>query len=173
MLHVRSWGTSIFQAGCYCSSANASSYGVWASSDIKTFSLWSDEVCHLVWDQFIIVSDSPKLDQLLSSDVRSPSVHTVSDLGNGLSHRVHTSSRGFEITHRIYMLCFPFISINLTFPRGDAAFITPPGLSSFKVDWELGPSFTLEKLSHWYHSLNISQRRGELVHQFFFPFRIN
>ena len=30
------------------------------------------------------------------------------------------------------MLCFPFISINLTFPRGDAAFITPPDLSSSK-----------------------------------------
>ena len=30
------------------------------------------------------------------------------------------------------MLCFPFIGISLTFPRGDAAFITPPGLSSSK-----------------------------------------
>ena len=77
MLHVRSWGTSISQADWYCSSANLSSYGVWAASDMETFSLWSDEVCHLVWDQFI-VSDSPKLDQLLSSDIRSPSVHTQS-----------------------------------------------------------------------------------------------
>ena len=42
------------------------------------FSLWSDEVYHLVWDQFTIVSDSPKLNQLLSSDIRSPSVHTQS-----------------------------------------------------------------------------------------------
>jgi len=39
---------------------------------------------------------------------------------------------------------------------------------SCKVDWELGPSFTLERLSHWYHSLNITRRRGELVHHFFF-----
>ena len=30
------------------------------------------------------------------------------------------------------MLCFPFIGIT-TFPRGDAAFITPPGLSSSKL----------------------------------------
>ena len=42
------------------------------------FSLWSDEVCHLVGDQFTIVSDSPKLNQLLLPDIRSPSVHTQS-----------------------------------------------------------------------------------------------
>ena len=78
MLHVRPWGTSISHADWYCSSANASSHGVWAASDMETFSLLSDEVCHLVWDQFIIVSDSPKLDQLLSSDTRSLSVHTQS-----------------------------------------------------------------------------------------------
>jgi len=48
MLHVRSWSTSISQAGWYCSSANASSYGVWASSDMETFSLWPDEVFRLV-----------------------------------------------------------------------------------------------------------------------------
>jgi len=34
----------------------------------------------------------------------------------------------------------------------------------------LGPLFTLEKLSHWYHSLNITRRRGELAHQFFLLF---
>ena len=45
---------------------------------METFSLWSDEVCYLVWDQFTIVSGSPKLDQLLSSNIRSPSVHNQS-----------------------------------------------------------------------------------------------
>ena len=39
MLRVRSWGTSISQAGWYCSSANVSSFGVWAASDMETFSL--------------------------------------------------------------------------------------------------------------------------------------
>ena len=45
---------------------------------MESFSLWSDEVFHLVWDQFTIVSDSSKLHQLLSSDIRSPSVCTQS-----------------------------------------------------------------------------------------------
>ena len=45
---------------------------------METFSLLSDEVFHLVWDQFTIVSDSPKLDQLLSSNIRFPSVHNQS-----------------------------------------------------------------------------------------------
>jgi len=48
MLHVRPWGTSIFQEDWYSSIANVSSFGVWAASDMETFSLLSDEVCCLI-----------------------------------------------------------------------------------------------------------------------------
>jgi len=43
-LHVGSWGASISQAGWYYSIADTLSFGVWAASDMETFSLWSDEV---------------------------------------------------------------------------------------------------------------------------------
>jgi len=112
--------------------ANASSYGVWAASDMETFSLWSDEVCHLVWDQFTIW-----FSQAQPVAVIRPSVHTQSrtwvtdyliaclPLQEGL--RLYVGSNEYAL---------PFIGISLTFPRGDAAFITPPRLSSSnKVDW--------------------------------------
>jgi len=44
------------------------------------------------------------------------------------------------------MLCFPFIGISLTFPRGDAAFITPPGLSSSKRPAKLIGNWVLHSL---------------------------
>ena len=73
MLHVHSWGTSISQQ------VGTAQVPMHRHRPLATwFSLWSDEVYHLVWDQFTIVSDSSKLDQLLSSNIRSPSVHTQS-----------------------------------------------------------------------------------------------
>ena len=125
------------------------------------FSLWSDEVCHLVWDQFTIVSDSPKLDQLLSSNIRSPSVHTQSrtwvtdyliaylPLQEGL--RLYVGSNEYahfpgEMQHSSPHLVYRVLNL----PQSRL------GIGSFI------------KSSHWYHSLNITQGRGELVHHFFF-----
>ena len=115
------------------------------------FSLWSDEVYHLVWDQFTIVSDSSKLDQLLSSNIRSPSVHTqsrtwVTDYLIACLPRQEDYT--WDLTSK---LCFPFIGISLTFPRGDAAFITPPGLSSPKPPTKSIGNWVLHSLWKNYH----------------------
>ncbi|KAJ7590778.1 WD40-repeat-containing domain protein [Mycena floridula] len=53
-LHVGNWGCSISQAGW---TPTSSGPGIWAASDMETFSTWSQE-----------------LDQLQSLDIRSPSV---------------------------------------------------------------------------------------------------
>jgi len=91
---------ALAQAGWYCSSANISSFGVWAASDMETFSLWSDDVCHLVWDQFTIwFSQARSVAVIWHSLSLCPC--TVSDLGNGLSHYVSTSPRRFEIIYGI------------------------------------------------------------------------
>ena len=78
MLHVRSWGTSISQAGCYCSSANASSHGVWAASVRKHSVSGRTRFSILSEINSQIASNSLKLDQFLTSNIRSPSVHTQS-----------------------------------------------------------------------------------------------
>ena len=74
MLHVRSWGTSISHGTAQVPTHRHMGYGPLAT--------WKHSVSgrtrFLILYQFIIVSDSPKLDQLLSSDIRSPSVHTQS-----------------------------------------------------------------------------------------------
>jgi len=118
---------------------------------METFSLWLDEVCHLVWDQFIVVSDSPKLNQLLSSDIRSPSVHTQSR--TWVTHYLIACLPLQEgLRDLTSMLCFPFIGIT-TFPRGDAAFITPPGLSSSKLSTKSIGNWVLHSLRKNCHTV--------------------
>ncbi|KAF8897155.1 WD40 repeat-like protein [Infundibulicybe gibba] len=55
VLHVGNWGCSISQAGWY---GGATLRGLWAASDMETFSTWSTE-----------------LDQQHNIDIRSPSLH--------------------------------------------------------------------------------------------------
>ena len=135
---------------------------------MEKFSLWSDEVCHLVWDQFIIVSDSPKLDQLLSSDIRSPSVHTQSRTwvtDNIIVCLPRQEGLRLYVRSNEYAL----LPIRLTFPRGDAAFITSPGLSSPKPPTKSIGNWILRPLWKNCHTgIICSIFPDELVHHFFF-----
>ncbi|KAF5363563.1 hypothetical protein D9756_000957 [Leucocoprinus leucothites] len=101
VIHVGSWGASISQAGWYLPNAHSTTPGIWAASDMETFSLWSDE-----------------LDQRLSVDIRSPSVHTQS----------RTWVTDYLIT------CVPShhegLRVYTGSNEGDAALITPPTLTS-------------------------------------------
>jgi hypothetical protein len=50
---------------------------VWAASDMETFSCWSNEVCASLLHRHSsmrLISDC-QLDQMLSMDIRSPSLH--------------------------------------------------------------------------------------------------
>ncbi|KAL0949042.1 hypothetical protein HGRIS_009135 [Hohenbuehelia grisea] len=58
VLHVANWGCSIAQAGWIPSRNGRNGPSVWASSDMETFSTWSNE-----------------LDSLHSTDIREPAIH--------------------------------------------------------------------------------------------------
>ncbi len=74
VLHVGNFGCSVAQAGWIY---DAESPRVWASSDMETFSVWSQEV-DFVLCAYICPSHTPltQLDQLQNLDIRGPSVHT-------------------------------------------------------------------------------------------------
>lgn len=44
VIHVGAWGPSVSQSGWYTNPDNNTSLGIWAASDMETFSLWSDQV---------------------------------------------------------------------------------------------------------------------------------
>ncbi|KAF9448468.1 WD40 repeat-like protein [Macrolepiota fuliginosa MF-IS2] len=117
VVHVGSWGPSISQAGWYLPSPTSTSLGVWAASDMETFSLWSNE-----------------LDQRLSLDIRSPSVHS--------------QSRTWVTDYLIS--CFPSNNWGLRVytgsNEGDVALITPPDLSSPDPSMNGAGKWTLHSL---------------------------
>ncbi|KXN83547.1 WD repeat-containing protein 89 [Leucoagaricus sp. SymC.cos] len=116
-LHIGSWGTSVSQVGWYCPNPNSTTIGIWAASDMETFSLWSDE-----------------LDQRLSLDIRSPSVHTQSRTWVTDYLITCTSSKPSGL--RVYA------GSN----EGDAALITPPALSSSDPNVNAMGKWTLHSL---------------------------
>lgn len=73
-LQVGNWNCSVAQAGWV--HGRSGSPGVWASSDMETFSLWSGEVSsvHIIPFHFIEISP-PQLDSVQDTDIRQPSIH--------------------------------------------------------------------------------------------------
>ncbi|KAI0751452.1 WD40 repeat-like protein [Daedaleopsis nitida] len=111
-VHVGNWGCSIAQAGWVHDSAGRP--GVWASSDMETFSIWTNE-----------------LDRVQDVDIRQPSVHKqditwVTDYLIGC----HTTSRPFEDSDND--LCV-FAGSN----EGDVALMTKPTFSDASAPWLL------------------------------------
>ncbi|KAJ3571676.1 hypothetical protein NP233_g3607 [Leucocoprinus birnbaumii] len=123
VLQVGSWGASVSQAGWYLPDANSTTFGVWAASDMETFSLWSDE-----------------LDQRLSLDIRSPSVHTQSRtwVTDYLISCVPSAHGGLRV----------YTGSN----EGDAVLITPPALSSLDPLVNSIKNWTLHSLWQGHHA---------------------
>lgn len=104
VLHVGNWGCSIAQAGWMSPGSNGSA-AAWASSDMETFSVWSNE-----------------MDLVQDLDIRSPSIHTpqltwVTDYLIGC----HRSARDLHL----------FVGSN----EGDIALINSSDLSSAGAPW--------------------------------------
>jgi len=100
---------------------------------METFSLWSDEVCCLVWDQFTIVSDSSSSTSCCHQTFALPLSTQSRTWVTDYSLRVYLAKRVWDYTWDLTSkLCFPFMGISLTFFHGDAACITLPRLSSSK-----------------------------------------
>lgn len=77
-LHVGNWGTSIAQTGWIYGQSNTP--GVWSSSDMETFGIWSSEVRFYEYfsNSFILPIDHIvpyKLDRIQDGDIREPSIH--------------------------------------------------------------------------------------------------
>ncbi|KAI0723001.1 WD40-repeat-containing domain protein [Earliella scabrosa] len=111
-LHVGNWGCSIAQAGWLHDTAGRP--GIWASSDMETFSVWTNE-----------------LDRIQDVDIRQPSVHRqdrtwVTDYLIGC----HTGS--YPIGGSDNDLCV-FVGSN----EGDVALITKPTFSDANAPWLL------------------------------------
>jgi WD repeat-containing protein 89 len=73
-LNVGNWGCSIAQAGWV--NGHSGSPGIWASSDMETFSTWSSEVSRkstAIYATFLITLT--QLDRILDIDIRHPTVH--------------------------------------------------------------------------------------------------
>ncbi|KAJ6627429.1 WD40-repeat-containing domain protein [Mycena sp. CBHHK59/15] len=105
VLHVGAWNCSVSQAGWMHS---ASGPNIWASSDMETFSTWSDE-----------------LDLLQSQDIRGPSLHNhqytwVTDY---LITCHSTATSGLRV----------FAGSN----EGDIALLTNPNLAAPGAPWSL------------------------------------
>ncbi|EKM82104.1 hypothetical protein AGABI1DRAFT_126452 [Agaricus bisporus var. burnettii JB137-S8] len=101
VIHVGAWGPSVSQSGWYTHPDNNTSLGIWAASDMETFSLWSDQ-----------------LDQRYSVDIRNPSVHTTTRtwVTDYLISCYPSNNGGIKV----------YTGSN----EGDAALISPPTLSS-------------------------------------------
>ncbi|TFK56234.1 WD40 repeat-like protein [Heliocybe sulcata] len=106
VLHVGNWGCSIAQAG-WLAEPNGQGPVAWASSDMETFSLWSNE-----------------MDLVRDLDIRSPSIHSphltwVTDYLIGC----HRSSNAFHF----------FAGSN----EGDIALINSSDLTSSVAPWRV------------------------------------
>ncbi|CCM03383.1 uncharacterized protein FIBRA_05513 [Fibroporia radiculosa] len=116
-LHVGNWGCSIAQAGWILKQNGSSS--VWASSDMETMSIWSDE-----------------LDLVQDIDIRLPSVHRedstwVTDYVIGS----HNHSNIFREADNDLSL---FVGSN----EGDIALLTRSTFSNVDASWVLSHTWT-------------------------------
>ena len=73
-LHVGNWGCSIAQAGWLHDTAGRP--GIWASSDMETFSVWTNEVrSPKIQEDYGMYLMRHQLDRIQDVDIRQPSVH--------------------------------------------------------------------------------------------------
>ncbi|TFY69458.1 hypothetical protein EVJ58_g390 [Rhodofomes roseus] len=116
-LHVGNWGCGIAQAGWIHTRAGPP--GIWASSDMETFSVWSGE-----------------LDLVQDTDIRKPSIHRddeftwVTDYYIG-AHNYHTVPQGLD--NDLSM----FVGSN----EGDVALLTRSTLKDPNAPWVLSHSW--------------------------------
>ncbi len=94
-LHVGNWGCSIAQCGWVQGSSGAP--GIWAASDMETFSVWTREVRALPRAKIHDLLTVSKLDLVQDNDIRQPSVHRqdltwVTDYLISGQNRIHVPS---------------------------------------------------------------------------------
>ncbi|KAJ7122832.1 WD40-repeat-containing domain protein [Mycena epipterygia] len=109
VVHVGSWNCSVSQAGWTHSPSGAK---IWASSDMETFSTWSDE-----------------LDLLQSQDIRGPSLH---------NHAQHEWLTDYLITCHSSADVKVFVGSN----QGDFALLANPNLAVPAAPWSLCSTWT-------------------------------
>ncbi|KAJ7179505.1 WD40-repeat-containing domain protein [Mycena filopes] len=110
VVHVGVWNTSISQADWIHSSSGAR---IWASSDMETFSTWSDE-----------------LDLLQTQDIRAPSLHNHAEHEWLTDYLIscHSSASDFKV----------FVGSN----QGDIALLRNPNLAAPAAPWSLCSTWT-------------------------------
>ncbi|KAJ7781650.1 WD40-repeat-containing domain protein [Mycena metata] len=111
VVHVGAWNTSVSQADWIHSSSGAK---IWASSDMETFSTWSDE-----------------LDLLQTQDIRAPSLHNHAQhewLTDYLISSRSSATSDFKV----------FVGSN----QGDVALLTNPNLAVPASAWSLCSTWT-------------------------------
>ncbi|KAJ7047758.1 WD40-repeat-containing domain protein [Mycena alexandri] len=111
VVHVGAWNTSVSQADWIHSPSGAR---IWASSDMETFSTWSDE-----------------LDLLQTQDIRAPSLHNHAQhewLTDYLISCHSSSTSDFKV----------FVGSN----QGDVALLTNPNLAVPAAPWSLCSTWT-------------------------------
>ncbi|KAJ7499321.1 WD40-repeat-containing domain protein [Mycena latifolia] len=116
VVHVGAWNTSVSQAGwIHSASASAAGPKIWGSSDMETFSTWSDE-----------------LDLLQSQDIRAPSLH---------NHAQHEWLTDYLITCHS-TASSPALRVFAGSNQGDIALLTNPNLSVPAAPWSLCNTWT-------------------------------
>ncbi|KAJ6538940.1 WD40-repeat-containing domain protein [Mycena capillaripes] len=111
VVHVGSWNCSVSQAGWIHSSSGAK---IWASSDMETFSTWSDE-----------------LDLLQSHDIRTPSLH---------NHAQYEWLTDYLIT--CHSSTTSDMKVFLGSNQGDVALLTNSNLATPAAPWSLCNTWT-------------------------------
>ncbi|KAJ7762833.1 WD40-repeat-containing domain protein [Mycena maculata] len=112
VLHVGAWNCSVSQAGWIHSSSGAK---VWASSDMETFSTWTDE-----------------LDLLQSQDIRGPSLH---------NHAQYEWLTDYLITCHS-STATPCLKVFAGSNQGDIALLSNPNLAAPAAPWSLCNTWT-------------------------------
>ncbi|PSR71849.1 hypothetical protein PHLCEN_2v12350 [Hermanssonia centrifuga] len=140
-LHVGNWGTSVAQAGWV--NGRGGSPGVWASSDMETFSLWTNE-----------------LDLVQDADIRQPSIHRQ-DFTWVTDYLIGCHNNTYIPPDRDNDLCI-FAGSN----EGDVALLTRSTFSDVSAPWKLERLWTtghagVVRSSLWDESNNVLLTGGE------------
>ncbi|KAI0722170.1 WD40-repeat-containing domain protein [Cerioporus squamosus] len=140
-VHVGNWGCSIAQAGWLHDRAGRP--GVWASSDMETFSVWTGE-----------------LDRLQDIDIRQPSVHRQ-DLTWVTDYLIGCHTTPLPLGDSDNNLCL-FAGSN----EGDIALITRPTFADASAPWELQRTWTtghvgIVRTALWDEGSNVLLTGGE------------
>ncbi|KAJ7162612.1 WD40-repeat-containing domain protein [Mycena crocata] len=112
VVHVGAWNTSVSQAGWIHSASKAK---IWASSDMETFSTWSDE-----------------LDLLQSQDIRGPSLHNHAQYEWLTDYLISCHSSP----------TFSNLKVFAGSNQGDFALLTNPNLDVPDAPWSLRNAWT-------------------------------